>query len=157
MNVSRRSVLGLLSTGSLAGIAGCSVVDQTFSLRQLVLANEANDERAVDLLVDADGTLVHWATETIPPADGTLPGTVQIGCTWPIDVPSYRLSARLDGESEWESWEISGGTVHDDGELCRRITIDEDGEITEQSITPCPSDPSGLEAIEFTCDDRSAR
>ncbi|MWV38787.1 hypothetical protein [Natrialba sp. INN-245] len=157
MNVSRRSVLGVLGVGALGGLAGCTMLDQTVSLRQLVLANEADDERAVNLLVEADGTLVHWATETVPPADGTVPGTVQIGCTWPVDVPSYRLSTRLDGESEWESWEIDATAVHDDGELCRRITIDEDGEISEQSITPCPSDPSGLEAIEFTCDDRSAR
>ena len=150
MPASRRAVLASLSAGMAGGLAGCltdGLLADGTNLRHLILYNESDEERSVHLLVEADDELTHWSTTTIPAADNPPSEAVQVSCDWPMDVSSYRLSARVDDDEEWETF-----VVDEEGDVCRHVVVYPERRLGLRLETPCPpSDPDRIESVETTC------
>ena len=64
-----------------------------------------------------------------------------------MDVSSYRLSARVDDDEEWETF-----VVDEEGDVCRHVVVYPERRLGLRLETPCPpSDPDRIESVETTC------
>lgn len=127
----RRRTLLSTSVGAFATLAGCSAIPNDFSPRQsepgrhhleeIQILNETDRRRTVDLLVERNGTIVHWKTHAVPApsAAGREAGmsgkALLIESTdWSNCGNRFRIQARLAGSQKWTRIDFPNQEVSED-------------------------------------------
>jgi hypothetical protein len=107
--VSRRRLLAAVGTTGVAALAGCSTAagSSASRLAYVRVANWHAEPHTVHVLVERDGTLVHWSSHDLAArADGIA--TQPLDQTWADDEAEFVVRVRIDDRSTWKAFDLAG-------------------------------------------------
>lgn len=151
----RRRLLALSGTALVGTIAGCSSSDDDGTddddeeetttgetdheadhegtvLGDVTIDNYTDSARTVDVIVEYDGEIESWVTESVASKDSRT-----LERAWPSDPGAFRVTARVD---EDEPREITPADRNDPDCLNLFVRIDDDGALSFPTTTdggPC--------------------
>lgn len=107
----RRSLLRLLSGIGTLSLAGCldalpSLGAETKLARLSVVNWDEDEAHTIDVRVERGGTVVHESTYRVEEMDGNEAQAAIAECTWNDVAGEYVIAARLDGNNEWQRFEL---------------------------------------------------
>lgn len=155
MTPQRRTVLAN-SIGVFSMLAGCSTIPGGFSrtsqlsyppLYGVEILNKHESEQTVDLFVQVNRNIVHWAEHTALSAnsgqerdseDGTI--TIIESTAWPGCGGDYLINARLDNSQEWAQLDFANLNVSRDEMNDPHLVRVQISQNEDLSIVPLPVD-----------------
>ena len=144
--VSRRRLLAGLGTLGVGALAGCSTAtgQSTSRLAYVRVANWHTAAHTVHVLVERDGSLVHWSSHDLPGRDSEIT-TRPLDQTWVDEQSEFVVRVRIDDQNTWKVFDLAGREGDCYGVEAR---VDEQGSVGvwyEQSPAQCRTSPQNAE------------